>query len=92
VSHDLTQYLALGRRLKAEGATTEKLLQAFRSSGVDIIGCMRLLTEINGLSLAEAKKVVHFSEAWADLREEHERFHERLEKAAMEVEKELQRK
>ena len=42
------------------------------------------------VSLGEAKRAVHFSETWADVRERDEKFHEELEKALPQVLAELE--
>ena len=43
---------------------------------------MRLLIDLKGLSLADAKTSVHFSQTWSDLRASAEEFHETLERVA----------
>ena len=74
------------RLLRAKGASIEDILVLLRQKGLSRIGSTRVLMEIEGLSLAEAKPVVHLSRAWADTREEAERFHEMLEEAARQIE------
>lgn len=43
---------------------------------------IKLLREVLGLSLAEAKRLVHLAGAWASQREDIARMHDDLEKAA----------
>ncbi|WP_370943429.1 hypothetical protein AB5J62_30600 [Amycolatopsis sp. cg5] len=56
----------------------ESKLAMLRANGFSQVDCIRALSE--GSTLAEAKQVVHFSEAWADTREASEQLHESLHK------------
>jgi hypothetical protein len=49
------------------------------------------LRRLENIDLGEAKRIVHFSETWADLRAENEELHERAENAARELEAETRR-
>jgi hypothetical protein len=59
----------------------EDFLAALRAEGHSRIHSIRALREREGCSLAEAKEIVHTSRAWADLREDTERFHASVERA-----------
>lgn len=61
----------------------ERAIASMREAGLSIIGSIRVLAEL-GYPLKEAKRLVHFSQAWAFARETNERFHAEIEKAAME--------
>jgi len=75
------------RRLLADGKTLDEALAALRAKGLSIIECIMAVREFRHCDLAEAKQVVHFSSAWADMREQHDQFHRELEEVADEIEK-----
>jgi hypothetical protein len=58
----------------------ERAIAAMREAGLSIIGSIRVLAEL-GYPLHEAKRLVHFSQAWAFAREANERFHAEIEEA-----------
>ncbi|MFJ1760468.1 hypothetical protein ACIOD2_09140 [Amycolatopsis sp. NPDC088138] len=58
----------------------EDFLVALRAEGRSRVQSIRALREREGCSLAEAKEIVHTSRAWADLREDTDRFHASLER------------
>jgi ribosomal protein L7/L12 len=64
-----------------EGATTETILERLRSDGASKIESIRALCDGAGMSLADAKRAVHFSSAWADVKERDERIWDELEAA-----------
>ena len=62
-----------------EGARWDAILQTLRGEGFSKVDCIRATVEILRLPLADAKRVVHESQAWADRRESDDQFHEVLE-------------
>ena len=60
------------------GAPMDSVLRLMRDSGASRFESMRLLVELGGMSLADAKAAVHLSPAWSDLREETDQFHEEM--------------
>jgi hypothetical protein len=74
------------RRLLADGNTLDQSLAALRAKGASIIGCIYAVRKFRDCDLAEAKQMVHFSPAWADRREEHDKFHaEMMEEIAKKI-------
>jgi len=63
------------RRLLADGNTLDQSLAALRTKGASIIGCIYAVKKFRDCDLSEAKQMVHLSPAWADRREEHDKFH-----------------
>jgi ribosomal protein L7/L12 len=49
-----------------------------RGEGFSKVGSIGVLAEHRGVSLSEAKVLVHTSEAWIDVRERDDRFHDEL--------------
>jgi ribosomal protein L7/L12 len=74
------------RRLLAEGNTLDHSLAALRAKGVSIIASMYAVKKVRDCDLSEAKQIVHFSPAWADSREEHDKFHAELEELVKKIE------
>jgi hypothetical protein len=70
----------LGRDALATGSTIEDVLLMWRAHGLSILQCMQCLAHVSGLPLGKAKEMVHCSSAWSDLRAEHDRVHDELEK------------
>jgi hypothetical protein len=62
-----------------EGARWDEILQTLRGEGFSKVDCIRATVEILRLPLADAKRIVHESHAWADRRETDDHFHEVLE-------------
>jgi hypothetical protein len=62
-----------------KGETTETVLERLRSKGASKIESIRALCDGAQMSLADAKCTVHFSSAWADVKERDEKFWDELE-------------
>lgn len=73
------------RRSLTEGKSVEDALVELRAAGASVCESILAVSKVQGCRLSEAKKTVHFSSAWADRREYHERFHDELEKALHEI-------
>lgn len=91
MAYDFDRCLREGQGLKGKGLPMEEILRFFRADGASIIESMKLLTRLENIGLGEAKRIVHFSETWADFRAGSEELHERAEKAAKELEEEATR-
>lgn len=76
------------RRMLADGKTLDEALAALRAKGLSIIESIIAVKNFRRCDLIEAKEIVHFSSAWADAREQHDKFHEDLERAVNEITKE----
>ena len=61
------------------------MIAHMRASGLPKPVGMRLLADVKGIPLGEAKKLVHFSPVWADRKASDEAFHEGLYKSAEEL-------
>jgi hypothetical protein len=75
-------------KLQKLGGTTEDILGLYRRSGLSILESMQFLTKLTNVSLAEAKRIVHFSETWSDIRADHDRFDSAVEDAVGSVKRE----
>lgn len=67
-SATLDRFVELTRARLADGSNYDELLDDFRRHGLEKIDCVRVLAEAGGLSLGQAKVLVHDSPAWADRR------------------------
>ena len=63
-----------------EGASLDAALGELRTSGASIMESIVTVRSVRGCDLKEAKRLVHFSPAWADVREQNEKFHEEIER------------
>ena len=50
----------------------EAVLKILRSEGFSKTECIRATVEVRGLSLPDAKRLVHESETWSDVRGSHD--------------------
>lgn len=67
------------------GMDREEAIQRMRVLGLNQIQCIKLIRDSLGISLGDAKEVVHYSRAWADRRESNEALHEAMIAAADEM-------
>lgn len=51
------------------GASQYEVIAFLRDNGASILESISILTRTANISLAEAKKTVHFSQTWTDVRE-----------------------
>jgi hypothetical protein len=65
-----------------EGVSQPQVIVEMRVLGLHIADCIKLTSRFYGIGITEAKKTVHNSDAWADLREQYDAFHERAWEAA----------
>ena len=63
----------------------EGLLSWMRSQGEDKIGSMKVLVRVSGMNLGQAKRAVHLSKAWADMRSTDDVVQDSLQQAAQEL-------
>ena len=76
----IQQYVTKYRMLRETGADPETILHELRKAGCSKIESMLVLRELQNVSLDEAKRIVHLSQTWEDVRDDHDRFHARLER------------
>lgn len=58
------------------------VLEQLRKEGFSQAQSVKATVERLGVPLAEAKKIVHLSETWADVRSDNDSFHRELDEAA----------
>lgn len=73
---------ARAEALWQQGTDFEDLVAALRAEGHSKVDTISATSKLLRIPLAEAKRLVHFSSAWSDLREPHERFHNIIEAVA----------
>lgn len=74
-----------------EKGSEEDALRWLRQSGASPIDSIRTLTQL-GVPLSDAKRSLHFSETWADIRESSEEFHANAVQAGLELQEETRSK
>lgn len=85
------RFLAIARELAATGRSVDEVLGALRAEGAYAIPSIKVLRELYGYSLADAKDRLHASPVWADEVPYWERLQEQLSQAFVEYEAELDR-
>jgi ribosomal protein L7/L12 len=68
--------------MKASGEDREAILTFLRSKRCSKIDSIRVIMAVLDVDLARAKRIVHQSRAWADMRDRDDSFHGALERAA----------
>jgi hypothetical protein len=71
--------LDASKKMLEDGKDIQAILTLARQNGCSKTDAMRLLMLLRDMSLAEAKQVVHFSEAWKDTKQQDEEFQDRLQ-------------
>jgi hypothetical protein len=66
------------KRRHENGEGMESLIRFLRDSGCPKVDSITILASACGIRLGEAKKAVHYSPVWADVRASHDKFHENL--------------
>ena len=79
-----TSTVSRGRELLAQGGEISDVIALAHDDGLPFIQCVRLLARL-GVSLIEAKPLVHNSPLYADARKDREVFQEDLAEAASEL-------
>jgi hypothetical protein len=67
------------REKLAGGATLEEVIQILRERGFSKVQSIKALVDLGQTEMSEAKRIVHSSPTWADVRERDEDFQRRLE-------------
>lgn len=75
------------REMVRRGASVDDLLNVMRHDGQSQIASISLLIELTGMTLRDAKAAVHKSPIWEDVRGETETFHEQLDQATQQQER-----
>ena len=70
---------ARAQELWDEGSRWDEILASLRGEGFSKVDCARATVEILRLPLADGKRLVHESRAWADRREPDDQFHGAIE-------------
>jgi ribosomal protein L7/L12 len=83
MSKQILSLSAKARQMRAMGRDDEAILSFLREGGCSILESIKIIRELKGGSLAEAKRVVHLSQTWADARQAYDQLHDSLETAAM---------
>ena len=74
------EMLATARTLKANGASIDEILEQLRLQSSSIIQSIKCMKELLGISMGEAKLLVHRSRTWSDMRDPFSELHATAEK------------
>jgi hypothetical protein len=78
MNHPLSEKL---REMLDHGSTMESALAELRASGASVVDCILAVQLACGHDLRESKEIVHLSQAWSDVKEEHDQFHDSVARA-----------
>lgn len=79
LTHEQYERAVIDARSRLErGDELESVLDFLREAGFSLIDTIKAVMSLKSYPLAQAKELVHFSDTWADTREEHEELHERI--------------
>ncbi len=81
LSADKIQQLLNAYPVVYAAGNVESLLLFLRQQGCSILDCIKVLHS-QGVSLAEAKRRVHLSETWSDIRPQVDDLHDQLQELA----------
>ena len=73
-----TQVTDRAARLWDDGARWDSILTTLRAEGFTKVDCIKATVELLRLPLADAKRVVHDSQTWADVRGRDDEWHDSL--------------
>jgi hypothetical protein len=60
------------------GADLEEVLRTLRNSGFSKVHSIKALVDLGQVNMSEAKRIVHESSTWADVRQRDEEFQQEL--------------
>lgn len=86
----MQSYVVQYQTLYETGTNIETILMELRKVGCSPIQSMWVICQIQQISLEDAKRTLHFSKAWADMRDEHNRFHTSLEESLLHIQQDDQ--
>lgn len=73
-----TQVTDRAASLWDDGARWDAILATLRAEGFTKVDCIKATVELLRLPLADAKRVVHNNQTWADVRGRDDGWHDRL--------------
>jgi hypothetical protein len=71
--------LGVCREKLANGESLEEILRILRSSGFSKVHSIKALVDLGQANMSDAKRIVHISPTWADVRERDEEFQRKLD-------------
>ena len=67
------------REKLARGEKLEEIIRTLRNGGFSKVHSIKALVDLGQADMKEAKRIVHSSQTWADVRERDEEFQRKLE-------------
>jgi ribosomal protein L7/L12 len=75
---DVAEVTETARIRVARGDDDESLLAFLRANGCDKVASIKIVRDVKGVRLGEAKRLVHLSHAWQDRRAGDDELHDQL--------------
>ena len=73
MTYDSAALDAIATEVERRGGTTDEVLARLRDAGASPVASMRVLCDMRGIRVGEAKQIVWASPVWADRRPAQER-------------------
>ena len=70
------ELVKIGREMLDAGKSTEEILAALRACSPSVIQSMKVMRDLLGVQMDEAKLLVHHSRTWSDMRDVFSEVHE----------------
>lgn len=77
----MTDYIIIAEEESAAGVDPEKILARLRAEGAGPVESLKALLSVTGMNLTEGKRVLFFSDTWADHRDHFDAAERALEAA-----------
>ncbi len=74
----LNLLLERSRQILLASDEMESALQYLRQNGCTKVDSMRVIVKLQDLTLDDAKRIVHFSKTWEDVRKRDEELHDQM--------------
>lgn len=67
------------QKMLDDGCDLEEVLLYIKRKGFSKVESIKFIAELNKLDLNNAKKIIHFSKVWKEVRQRDEKFHDELD-------------
>ncbi len=72
---DFHTQLTAAKQMLETSQDLETILRSLRQNGCTQVDCIRVVMELNDATLEDANSLVHYSQAWEDMRKHTEKVH-----------------
>lgn len=77
----MARIIAECQELHSQGRSTDEIVSFLHARGCSKVQSITVIATALGIGLTQAKEIIHTSQAWMDIKERDEHFHDSLERA-----------